>query len=65
MGRSTFDIPTHFLQPGQKINFLNWIASIPAPSSAKRRLLTTWSEATRVNLTRADYARALPSGKSF
>ena len=61
MGLSTFDIPTHFLNPGMKATFLSWLAAIPAPTSSKRRLLSTWSQATRVKLTREDYARVFPS----
>lgn len=59
MGLSTFDIPTHLIYPGRKSAFLDWIASIPADSSAKRRILATWSNATHEPLTREDYARAL------
>jgi hypothetical protein len=47
MGLSTFDIPTHLIYPGKKPAFLDWLASIPADSSAKRRIMSTWSHATR------------------
>ena len=59
MGLSTFDIPTAFLYPNQRIAFLNWIAAIPTNESAKRALLSTWSRATSSTLTAADYNRAL------
>jgi hypothetical protein len=59
MGLSTFDIPTHLIYPGKKPAFLDWLASIPADSSAKRRIMSTWSHATREPLTPQDWSRGL------
>ena len=61
MGLSTFDIPTEFLYPEKRQAFLNWLASIPTPRSAKRKILQTWSVATGYKLNAAEYLLALSS----
>ncbi len=58
MATSIAQIPSIFLEADQRRQFLDWLASIPAPFSSKKRLLVAWAKFTGHDLSASDYSKA-------
>ena len=58
MAYSLASIPPSLLPSDQKERFIAWLASLPAPTDAKRSLVAAWRRANHAEFTPTDYAAA-------
>jgi len=47
-------VPHELLDPGKKLQFLNWLAKLPADPWTKVRILFYWARATNSTITEDD-----------
>lgn len=59
MATSISQIPVELRNLDAHNQFITWLASIPAPSRSKKRVLVAWSKAVNFTLTETDFSRAL------
>ena len=55
MAHAPIDIPTQLLDRGRRIDFINWLVTIPVPITVKRSLARTWRTESGGTLSRTDY----------
>jgi len=52
---SISDIPKYLLKPEAKIDFIAWINTFPLDDSAKRKLISRWTDSTGARFSMADF----------
>ena len=56
---SFLDIPEQYRTAEGRPGFVDWLASLPIPQSAKRKLVQLWVLNTHVMLTPTEYGRVM------